>query len=208
LELATQATAQADTDLAFERRKNADLQTQVDTEDSDEQAMVKQASINARVKDLEAQLAAAESDRDTAILRATAAERTVENTQEKIARGHSGESLENVTLLEAEDRESYAALKARVRLLESELARAQGSSAALQDAAARAAERLQAQALKERELEQQLADASTGGPQLVGRAFEGMGAVNSILAGQMARCLRGRPEDPDSPNSSPPFPRV
>lgn len=190
--------------MAAERRKCADLQAQVDAkvpspdDGIDDQIMVKQLSMTARVKDLEAQLAVAESDRDSAISRAISAERVLEERQEKMARGNSRE-FENVPLLDAEDGDSNASLKARVRQLESQLARSEGSSAALQDAAARAAERLHAQAMKERELEQQLADASGGGQQMLRRAFEGMGAVNQIFAGQVSRCLRGRPDEPDSP---------
>jgi chromosome segregation protein len=208
VELASQAAMQTDAELAAERQRSAALETQAQAaahvaDQSGDDAR-REESFNQRLKDLEAQLACAERDRDLAISRATSAERAVEERQEALARGSSRE-LENVPLLDNED-ESPSALKARVRLLESQLSRAQGSSAALQDAASRAAERLQAQALKERELEQQLATAGAT-PQFFRHVVEGVGAVNSLVAGQVGRCLRGRQNDPPSPSQEP-LPRI
>ncbi|CAE8669040.1 unnamed protein product, partial [Polarella glacialis] len=62
------------------------------------------------------------------------------------------------------------------------------SSAELQHAASRAADRLQSQALKERELERKLADLAGGwGFRAMLGAVDG---VNTVVTAATARCLR------------------
>jgi hypothetical protein len=229
LDLAAQATAQVDADLAAEKAKSATLQEQVALKTNGERqrhvgateapppppppappakdginSQAHEASL-ARIRDLEEQLRFAEQDRDAAVSRATSAERVLEEQQETRSRGLSSNGLENVPLLEAEDAsDSPDAMRARIRQLESQLKRAEASSSSLQLAASRAAEKLQSQAMKERELEQQLA-ATNGGAQFFSALVTGVGAVPNIMVSATGKCLRGR-QGVDSQARPPPPP--
>jgi len=115
--------------------------------------------------------------------------------------------MEVVPLLGSQDANDPATLRARIRELESQLSRAEASTGALQDAAARAAERLQEQAMKERELEQQLAQqGNMSAPQFVQALVGGVSAVNKMMTGATAKCLRRGANDSSSPRGPPPPP--
>merc|ERR1712203_1284857 len=94
------------------------------------------------------------------------------------------------------DLESDKEMRQRLRDMEGQLARAEGSAAALQDAALRAAERLQAQAVRERELEARLAglssvDSSSWG---VRAALGVVGGVNMLVTSATSRCMKPKRE--------------
>merc|ERR1712083_628802 len=88
--------------------------------------------------------------------------------------------------------ENEKELRSRLQEMEGQLARAEGSAAALQDAASRAAEKLQAQAVRERELEARLAGiGSVDGANWGVRAALGVvGGVGMLVNSATGRCLR------------------
>merc|ERR1719210_1916601 len=97
------------------------------------------AELRAQLATIETRLMTAEEERTVSVAQAFAERR-------RMAEGHIGDTSQ-----------AMAALESKVKELQGQLARAEGSQEALHDAASRAAERLQAQALKERDLEARLA---------------------------------------------------
>eukprot|EP00439_Symbiodinium_sp_Y106_P077368 s2417_g16.t1 len=81
------------------------------------------------------------------------------------------------------------ATRARVRDLEAQLARAEENAASLKEAASRAAERLQEQAVKERQLERQLAD-SLGSSWPLRSVIGAVEGVSSTVRAATGRCMR------------------
>jgi len=222
LELARESATLTDNQLAAERQRSSALHAQVASLEAQLAAATQANSgrgragegkeevwqhdaIAGRVADLEARLASMERDRDAAEKRAATAERAL---AEELSRSRE---LEVIPLLDGQEDSdnSPAALRSKVRELESQLRKSEVSSAALQDASARATERLQAQALKERELEQRLAQAGgvSGSAAFgVGLLMRGVDGVNNIIAASTGRCLRRQPGDePPSPRGSPEF---
>merc|ERR1712032_1615382 len=88
--------------------------------------------------------------------------------------------------------ETEKELRARLKEMEGQLARSEGSAASLQDAASRAAERLQAMAVRERELETKLERVgNVDGANWGVRATLGVvGGVGKLMNTATARCLR------------------
>merc|ERR1712203_75225 len=104
------------------------------------------------------------------------------------------------------DSESDKEMRQRLRDMEGQLARAEGSAAALQDAASRAAERLQLQAVRERELEAKLASlGSVDGASWGVRAVLGaVGGMSTLVTTATSRCVKSKKEieQEDMPLSS------
>ncbi|CAE7852188.1 osm1 [Symbiodinium sp. KB8] len=82
-----------------------------------------------------------------------------------------------------------SATRARVRDLEAQLARAEENAASLKEAASRAAERLQEQAVKERQLERQLAD-SLGSSWPLRSVIGAVEGVSNTVRAATGRCMR------------------
>merc|ERR1711920_803268 len=126
--------------------------------------------------ELEARLASVEQEREVAV-------------RDAFAKGQ--QSVANVGASRSEP-ETEKEMRQRLRDMEGQLARAEGSAAALQDAASRAAEKLQAQAVRERELEARLAGiGSVDGANWGVRAALGVvGGVGMLVNSATSRCLR------------------
>merc|ERR1711920_1152657 len=152
-----------------------------------------------RVAELEARLANAEQEREIAV-------------REAFAKGQQSVSNDGAARGEPETEKE---MRQRLRDMEGQLARAEGSAAALQDAASRAAEKLQAQAVRERELEARLAGiGSVDGANWGVRAALGVvGGVGMLVNSATSRCLRPNREldqegqsltaQADAPNDGP-----
>lgn len=187
-------TLQASVELArAEGTQAAALEREVISLQSQLATMKEQAApaqdVGNRVCELEKRLASVEQERQVAVQNAFAAGRKAE--QELLANKHTG------------DQDTTISLERRIEELELQLSRAEGSSAALQDAAARAAERLQVQALRERELEERLAQASTieTKASVVQMVMDARSGIRGICRAATGRCRGGRQgyEQPPSP---------
>jgi len=230
LELAQQSAVQTDGDLLTERSVSADLRVKLqefekkakdftatracaDTGDTGGMQDVSER-LASRVSELEGQLAVVVQERDSIAARLAVSERQLDLQRQGgyVPPTPPETSLPTVssdvhhgpyrTSLELET--DAPSLQARVRELEARLARSEGTTVALRDAAARATERLNEQAVKERELETRMqALATTDQPAVVSMLSNGLTLASNLGQMTFGRCRVRRNYD-EVPLGTPP----